>query len=296
MYFWTWRTEEVLAMVEWMRRFNMDPVHRAEGRQIEFTGFDMQFHKVPLGIVRDFLEKHAPESLRQFYRVSTAIEALDGRSPDLAQLNVTQEAWRECIRVVDTVGGAEVSVGENDEYAWARQNAQLIAQWLQGRSEVSGRDRAMAENVMWLRKRKPHAKIVLWAHNGHVSKRPLSMGGYLAAELGDRFAVFGFSSGAGTYRARAQKDRALGAFILEEPEIGSVEAVFAKSGVERFVLDLRRARDPASEGFWFNEPHGHRAVGAMEMRRQFRSHTIAQNYDFIVWLSSVEASAVLPEK
>jgi len=37
MYFWTWNTQEVLDMVEWMRKYNKS----GQGR-IEFTGFDMQ--------------------------------------------------------------------------------------------------------------------------------------------------------------------------------------------------------------------------------------------------------------
>src|ERR671927_351649 len=37
MYFWTWSTEEVLDMVQWMREFNQS----GKGR-VEFTGFDMQ--------------------------------------------------------------------------------------------------------------------------------------------------------------------------------------------------------------------------------------------------------------
>ena len=46
MYFWTWNTEEVLAMVEWMRQFNQSGMGR-----IEFTGFDMQTPDVAMDIV-----------------------------------------------------------------------------------------------------------------------------------------------------------------------------------------------------------------------------------------------------
>lgn len=35
MYFWTWDTEEVLALIRWMRRYNEDPGHR---RKVEFYG------------------------------------------------------------------------------------------------------------------------------------------------------------------------------------------------------------------------------------------------------------------
>ena len=37
MYFWTWNTEEVLAMVAWMREHNAGSEHK-----VHFTGFDMQ--------------------------------------------------------------------------------------------------------------------------------------------------------------------------------------------------------------------------------------------------------------
>ena len=53
MYFWTWDTEEVLDMIQWMRKFN----ESGKGR-VEFTGFDMQTPNVALDIVRDFTQKY----------------------------------------------------------------------------------------------------------------------------------------------------------------------------------------------------------------------------------------------
>src|SRR5262245_2388592 len=52
MYFWTWNTEEVLSMIEWMRQFNA----AGKGR-IQFTGFDMQTIRVAVDIVDEFLRK-----------------------------------------------------------------------------------------------------------------------------------------------------------------------------------------------------------------------------------------------
>jgi erythromycin esterase-like protein len=52
MYFWTWNTEEVLAMIEWMRQFNA----AGKGR-VQFTGFDMQTIRVAVDIVGEFLRK-----------------------------------------------------------------------------------------------------------------------------------------------------------------------------------------------------------------------------------------------
>src|SRR5215472_2302736 len=52
MYFWTWNTQEVLDMIEWMRQFNQS----GRGR-IEFTGFDMQTPDVAQKIAQDFIAK-----------------------------------------------------------------------------------------------------------------------------------------------------------------------------------------------------------------------------------------------
>ena len=56
MYFWTWNTQEVLEMVEWMRQFNQS----GKGR-IEFTGFDMQTPTVAEEIVRKFVGQYQPD-------------------------------------------------------------------------------------------------------------------------------------------------------------------------------------------------------------------------------------------
>ena len=58
MYFWTWDTQEVLDMIQWMRQFNAS----GKGR-VEFTGFDMQTPDVALGIVNDFAKKYDEDYL-----------------------------------------------------------------------------------------------------------------------------------------------------------------------------------------------------------------------------------------
>jgi len=72
MYFWTWDTEEVLALVEWMR------AHNAESEQkIHFTGFDMQTPDVAAEQVVDFLLTVEPgrgQELKEEYRTIVAAQ------------------------------------------------------------------------------------------------------------------------------------------------------------------------------------------------------------------------------
>ena len=55
MYFWTWDTEEVLAMIRWMRAFNQS----GKGR-VEFTGFDMQTPTVAQQNALAFVKQYDP--------------------------------------------------------------------------------------------------------------------------------------------------------------------------------------------------------------------------------------------
>lgn len=60
MYFWTWNTESVLAMIEWMR------AHNEAGGDVGFYGFDMQFPGMAIVNVDRFLADADPGSLEEF--------------------------------------------------------------------------------------------------------------------------------------------------------------------------------------------------------------------------------------
>src|SRR5689334_18502169 len=67
MYFWTWDTEEVLAMIRWMRTFN------ASGKgPVQFTGFDMQTPTVAAANVRTFVAAYEPEYVSSVAEATTA--------------------------------------------------------------------------------------------------------------------------------------------------------------------------------------------------------------------------------
>ena len=67
MYFWTWDTEEVLAMIQWMRAFNQS----GNGR-VQFTGFDMQIAPVAADNVRAFVAKYEPAYVSTVTDATTA--------------------------------------------------------------------------------------------------------------------------------------------------------------------------------------------------------------------------------
>lgn len=82
--FWTWDTEEVLELVEWMREWNEQ---RPAGTEpVRFHGFDTQDACTPLKLVLEKLQRHFPEKTSAFRkRLTIALQKQYGQALHGAQ-------------------------------------------------------------------------------------------------------------------------------------------------------------------------------------------------------------------
>ena len=83
--------------------------------------------------------------------------------PAAASATTVLAAWRAIYDKLRTSSDTSWSA------RWAVQNARIVMQAMESRTGASSRDQSMAENVKWILEQNPKAKIVLWAHNGHVA-------------------------------------------------------------------------------------------------------------------------------
>lgn len=171
---------------------------------------------------------------------------------------------------------------------WAIQNARVVHQYAQMIANEVSRDESMARNVRWILEGAPKGtRIVLWAHNGHVSRSRegafRAMGGYLDEWYGKDHLVVGFACNRGEYTAISQ-GKGLGQHPLKAAEPGSYEYVFGLSGIPRFVLDLRSSRADDPQSGWLRRPMQFRSIGAAAMDQQFHSVDLCRLYDLMVFL------------
>ncbi len=207
------------------------------------------------------------------------------------------ESARETARIV------EVMERERERYAglageratdWAIQMARVVNQAMRMRAgdAFAERDRAMAENVAWILKRDPEARIVLWAHNGHVAEQLPAMGAHLARMFEDDYLSIAFATGAGRYTA-IEGGKSLADHPLQEPPEGSFDEVFAGAGIDACIVDLRRA-EPDSEGSgWLTESRPWRSIGAMAMDQQYREGRINDRFDAVIWIAETSPAVQL---
>jgi erythromycin esterase len=230
MRFWTWDTEEVLALIEWMRAWN-----ETHERKVKFYGFDMQSPtEAALGVV-DYLKRVAPElaaaSETPLWPLSDDFSAHRFR---LLPSEFRQSALASIERILGAFArrrAAWIEATSELEWGLARLRAVVLGQGAGlALAEWAGsfalRDLAMAQNVRSLLELEgPDARAVLWAHNGHVARTTpyIAADGTPVANMGSYLhAMFGRQQRRSLVRGHRARGRGLapGGPLREFPRIG----------------------------------------------------------------------------
>ncbi|MEV5593038.1 erythromycin esterase family protein [Streptomyces sp. NPDC052496] len=306
--FWTWRTYEVLAVIEWLRAYNRG---RPEGEKVRFAGVDPQKCGASVSALETLLRERAPDradGLRT--ALGVLAQAHPGQHPDPRQ-RMVRDAEELVTFVQNRFPEAEEAVRHARILARA---ADLVTRDRvhddPQRTAGAARDRYMAEAVTELLAAEPSAKVALWAHNGHLAKSPyengpLPMGHHLAKRYEDAYYALGLLFGKGSFRACRGRPRA-GARArrpvgnrIGMADATTVEARLAAAGCGDLVIDLRSAADaPDAVRQWLHEPSTLRSFGAYVPRWLYhlhRSPTVpAREYDGLAYVGTSTASRLLP--
>lgn len=297
-----WRTDEMFALLRWMRDYNRDPAH---SRKLRFYGFDMMVPGPAGSNVLAYLRRVDPALVdgtgRVFGLLGTSGENREYEAATAEVKRGTAEELAKLLRRFDDRKADWVRKSSLREWAMARQHLTIVKQAEvkigdPGERGKIYRDRAMAENVRWiLEQEPPGTKMMLWAHNGHVAKAApesasdgMPMGGHLAGFFGDALVSCGFVFGEGGFRAVDQAGGGIREFRVGPPPGGSLDATLGGVGLGQFVIDLRGA--PA----WFAGSHYSRQIGGgyaeatpgVWMRRM----RAAREFDLVIYVGRSSGS------
>ena len=310
--FRVWNTEEMQALVEWLREWNA--AH--PDRRVRFLGYDMQDHRTPADTLRAFLERTEPPLLTRFdqltgeYRgqrnyatpqVADTIRARWGRQAEELRKLVTgrRAAW------LARAG----SRGDTLAAEWAVQSATLFGQAARFNVALNSpeRDSLMAANLGWaLRVLVPWARAVVWAHDVHVSlggdpkisfNGGQQMGVYLR-KAGHEYRAFTLLTYEGAYSAtRSFTDHEIIAAEAFPAPAGSLEEALhrlpRRAGREGWVVDLRAARTGRG-GAWLRQPRPIRHIGYAAYDYGFElSAVLPVEFDGVVFVDRTSASRML---
>ncbi|MEA4812748.1 MAG: erythromycin esterase family protein [Anaerolineaceae bacterium] len=255
--FWTWDTQEVMEMIDWMRDYNL---HCQRGQECRFLGFDMQIISdiCPyLKALKPLMETQTAEKLVRF--LEDVLAAKRGQpAPDLESTANWLSGW-----VQQNMQALKNRFGQRQTELFI-EAAATLQQYILMTVQKDGnemRDLCMAENVARMVDGVDFSeKFILWAHNGHIAHHFewKNMGELLKERYGSLYYAMGLALGRGSFQSRLfnRETKAVGALqAFEIPEFP--EYVWEKdlSAVrpEDYFLDLHKAADDEQVSAWMSQ-------------------------------------------
>ncbi|MEO9485666.1 MAG: erythromycin esterase family protein [Ekhidna sp.] len=247
-YYWTYDTEEVRELVQWMRDYNLGLV---ESEKIHFVGCDPQGNsfKEETDIILDYLNTHMPSAVSD---VTSYYSQLP--QSDLFNYSTQTEFHQNNIAGVQMAHDLLVDHKEElllSSTSYDYEVTLMAAHVVKERESIyrtsdfgERRDELMAEYSEWWH-RILNDKVAIWAHNNHVlDGTPFNqgrMGTFLKGSLGDDYQIVGFSFGTGSFNAiLADRDfnpiGNLGRLSIKSPLCGSVNNLLNHVEGERHYL------------------------------------------------------------
>jgi erythromycin esterase len=306
LHFWTWDTEEVLALIEWMREYNA-----ANGPKLKFYGVDMQFTGAAASALSTYLSEVDDEFAKELLQTLEALRNPGWRSlPRSRQEDISGDLERAALNM-EKKRRHYVRRSAQTDWQLARQHLAILRQ---AHTDVVRspqmtswdlREVSMADNLLWILDHEgKDARVFLWAHNLHVTKgstsRGLAMGGYLADRLGQDYVSIGIVFGEGSFqaydfRSPEQTDGVI-EYTVGPPEPRFLEASLLRAGLPLFAIDLRETRAVEFIADWLDIPRPLRDYGAIYIPQDFPWDPIrvADHFDLLVFVEHTTRARPTP--
>jgi erythromycin esterase len=301
MFFWTWRTREVLDLLEWMRQYNHN---RPLEDRLHFIGIDSQNWVLHPERIRMLLNQYYPAFLRE---VDPNLQNLEAISIEKAYSNPKQfgrKVQTAVERIVERVDQQKEEIlSRFSDHQYLKLLRLLRTMYQAGHVlEMNGkndsyRDKYMAENVLWLRTMYGESvKVALWAHNGHVENlrenMTSRMGYFLKKDLGKRYKVISFVFSNGQFNALK---RGGGPHTYDKKlKKNSLNHLFSCADAEQFILrmDHLPPADPLLK--WLDSNRMVIYIGASFENNPYRNVFVKGLTDILVFFRKTTASDLIP--
>ena len=305
--------QENVELIQWMRDYNANPVHR---QKIRFYGFDLSLggdvgatpRPAAFEAALSLLSRADSGSANRLRQALQPILRLPPKPPPsltVGERDAAIVAVDELLSRLERNRPSLQAVTSAADYEWGHRSAlvaQQVARMLRllppdlppdrippsAWEMVDTRDASMADNVRWILSREgPRGRILVFAHNGHVktapfrggvwnafAKPPNSLGVHLRSFLKDSLVTIVTSS------ARN------GVGVPNVPlDSTSLDASLARVGLPRFILDLRSAANDQAARAWLAQERPFRANFSM-----YFSVIPSSEFDAVVFVDTLTAA------
>ncbi len=307
-----WDTEEVSAMLDWMRAYNQNA---PDEKKVRFYGLDITRNATGRKFVLDYLRTVASDRVDTTETLFEAFAKEEAKWPlqmDEETKNALAHLLPQFQSVIDDfLAHKDSFVGHSSlrEFDLAVQYVRVMQQFILTYaadvlppSQSTTRSIAMAENLVWLADQaRPDAKFMVWAHNAHVAVADTSIeepncGYRLREKYGQAYFAFGFEFNQGSFQTRTKPPDKLPGDIKEvtlppSPE-GSFSWYLSQTKTDLFMLNLRASADDPVVEQWLDLPQPMHFVAwhYNDTSQDYLELHSVRKYDGIIFIERTTAS------
>jgi len=297
-----WMTQEFVDMANWLRAYNAtQPLNK----RVRFYGCDMQGNQAAGQIFKKYLSTSGQMT-----------PALDSGITLMAKYgNTLSKSDKAVIRnTITSLRQIPLTGLSGDSAKLFTHDIRAVEQYMDELDATSVffpakttelRDKYMAENCEWLYNFINGGKMIVWAHNEHVTSIKntsgiFPMGEYLKQNFNDNYYALGFAFNAGTIRAYNESSEKYETYNVPAPVLkNTADVLFAQCSWPNFILDFKSAStDPAIATFLNTDMWSH-SIGAnfvsllKNTDKYYVKHKLANAYDGIVFLRETTAAKAI---
>lgn len=299
--YWTWRTEEVKALILWMKEYN-----KSNTEKIKFYGFDMQSICDPIKYLEHFFSNDSSDYVHAFRDIIKPITSKHVNEVWLLYAYDNQD-------FKDTLN----NISKELEQWFSKNESALIKQYTSMKLKLleynlitykqgidfcgkgtNKRDSCMAKNVLEIQKIE-NEKMFIWAHNGHVNKssrfpQTKWMGELLFEELQFKYYTVGFVFSEGSFQTydKTNKEYKTISTTIKASKKNTFTKPLDELGEEQFFIDLQQSNNTI-----FKRKLKTYVIGSTYFKKKWLSIPIKakEQFDGIIYIKNT-SSAVSIDK
>jgi len=303
MKFWTWATEEVKALVEWMKDYNDG---KPESERIYFYGFDMQTMDDERDWIFNYLAPISSEITKSIVDPIDELMTFFTANEYTNTADAIQDSLRNSIVEARTLFEAQedelVQNSTQREYDLMHYAFEVILQHESHKrlNTSDSRDFHMAANVDWMRDWLENERIALWAHNGHLTKEGsfFSMGKHMAIDYEEDYKSIGFGFANGSFQAvAADYPQGLKDHNILEARCSSANAVLGGVENDNYYLIFNDLEENSPSFDYFNDAQRWLQIGSLYSEGfldiYYRSENLPISFDAIIFFKTTTAAKAI---
>ncbi|WP_371408128.1 erythromycin esterase family protein [Bacillus toyonensis] len=258
-------TDEIIAMIEWMKDYNADTSNK---KKIQFIGLDLKtMDQSVFNKVIDYVKQHRPdlraeveENYKDLSSFTGSIQEYMNLAPEMkAKFKANAEKVAQLLK--DEKEQANKDVGSS-EYIWVKATANAIEKFTtmllsnDYPNVIKLHEQYLADHAMWAQETFG-GKTMVWAHNIHMAKGiideklyPDAAGQFLKERLDNNYVTIGSTTTEGNFTLYSEYNPSTGGKIATDTipqNVKSFNYTLGKVPYKMFLLDNRHLKGHAEK-------------------------------------------------